>query len=107
MVYWIVSVLFDWPKQLLWIWFYDTHLKPALSKALSFLMVITITIAIIILKIIIRIMMMIIIIIIIITIIIIIIITIIIIIIIARSCNWQVKTAARVLVKRKMEVILN
>ena len=27
----IVSVLFDWPKQLLWFWFYDTQLKLALS----------------------------------------------------------------------------
>ena len=30
--YWIVSVLFDWPKWLLWFWFYDTHLKTALSR---------------------------------------------------------------------------
>ena len=30
LVYRIVSVLFDWPKELLWFWFYDTHLKTAL-----------------------------------------------------------------------------
>ena len=34
LVHWIVSVLFDWPKQLLWFWFYDTRMKLALSTQL-------------------------------------------------------------------------
>ena len=35
LVYWIVSVLFDWPKLLLWFWFYDTQLKLALNQRIS------------------------------------------------------------------------
>ena len=27
-----VSILFDWPKKLLWFWFYDTRLKLALTQ---------------------------------------------------------------------------
>ena len=30
MVYWIVSLLFDWSELLLWFWFYETRLKLAL-----------------------------------------------------------------------------